>query len=409
VNLGAVLLTGLFAGGISCAAVQGGLLAGLVTRQRSLAPPHPAGRVKPAAGAPRRPPTSGKATGKKGQQARRNAAQRTARQGRVRTVEAPRPAHVRALAGLRTLRTQAGDDLAPVGAFLGGKLVSHTVLGALLGAVGSAVQLSPTVRVWTQLVAGALIVVFGLAQLGVGPFKRLVVEPPAAWSRFVRGRARSQAAFAPAVLGFFTIVVPCGITLSVETLALTSGSAWSGAAIMAVFVAGTGPLFAVLGYAARRAATAWRGRLAILTCLVVLGMGLYTFNGGLTLADSPLAAGNLPQTLGVVDPPAVNDPSVVSAGADGRQEVVVTARTGSYRPGNIAVRAGLPTTLVVRSERVEGCVRSFVIPSLDKQWTLPENGDTRIDLGVLTAGTLRYTCGMGMYRGQLTVTDQQGG
>ena len=30
----------------------------------------------------------------------------------------------------------------------------------------------------------------------------------------------------------------------------------------------------------------------------VLGMGLYTFNGGLTLADSPFAARNLTQTLG---------------------------------------------------------------------------------------------------------------
>ncbi len=34
VNVAAVLLTGLFAGGVSCAAVQGGLLTGLITRQR---------------------------------------------------------------------------------------------------------------------------------------------------------------------------------------------------------------------------------------------------------------------------------------------------------------------------------------------------------------------------------------
>jgi hypothetical protein len=36
---------------------------------------------------------------------------------------------------------------------------------------------------------------------------------------------------------------------------------------MAVFVLGTSPLFALLGYAARRAATAWRGRLTVLTGL----------------------------------------------------------------------------------------------------------------------------------------------
>jgi len=140
------------------------------------------------------------------------------------------------------------------------------------------------------------------------------------------------------------------------------------------------------------------------TGLVALGMGLYTFNGGLTLAGSPLAARNLPQTLGWTAGPAVADPSVVHVADDGRQEVVVTARPGSYRPGNIAVKAGIPTTLVMRSQGNDGCTRAFVIPSLDKQWTLPENGDTRIDLGVLQPGKLRYTCAMGMYTGQLTIT-----
>ena len=286
------------------------------------------------------------------------------------TIEPPKPLGLRVVAGLRTLWVQAGDDFAPVGAFLGGKLVSHTLVGALLGALGGAVQLSTTLRVWAQLAAGALIIGFGLAQLGVPGFTKFTIAPPAAWSRFVRGRARSQAAFAPAALGFFTILVPCGITLSVEALALTSGSALSGAATMAVFVIGTSPLFAILGYAARRTATAWQGRLAAVTGLVVLGMGLYTLNGGLTLADSPLAARNLPQTLGIHAPPPVTDPAVVHLAADGRQEVIVTVRNSSYSPKNIGVRAGVPTTLVMRSDGVIGCTSAFVIPSLDKPGSL---------------------------------------
>lgn len=176
---------------------------------------------------------------------------------------------------------------------------------------------------------------------------------------------------------------------------------------MAVFVIGTGPLFTILGYAARKAATAWRGRLAIATGLVVLGTGLYTFNAGLTLADSPLAAKNLSVTLGFSAGPAVGDPAVVHQNTDGRQVVIITARSDSYEPGNIAVKAGVPTTLVVRSQDNNGCTRAFVIPSLDKQWTLPEDGDTRIELGVLQPGELSYSCAMGMYGGRLTITNQQ--
>lgn len=354
-NLAAVLVTGLFAGGVSCAAVQGGLLTGLITRQR-------AAIAEPAA--PARGTNKQAAT----------------------------------VAERRNWRAQLGDDLAPVGGFLAGKLVSHTLLGALLGALGSVVELSVGLRTWLQIGAGLLIIVFGLAQLGVPGFRRIVVEPPVSWMKIVRSRARSQAALAPALLGFATVLIPCGVTLSVEALALASGSALSGAATMAVFVLGTGPLFAILGYAARKAATAWKGRLAIVTGMVVLAMGLYTLNGGLELAGSPLAASKIARSVGSADTPA--DTATVSE-VEGQQTVVVTARTGSYSPENVQVRSGVPTTLVVKSENAQGCVRSFVIR--DEQKVLPVQGETRIDLGVLQPGRLDYACGMGMYTGVITI------
>ncbi|RDI35340.1 sulfite exporter TauE/SafE family protein [Lentzea flaviverrucosa] len=355
-NLAAVLITGLFAGGVSCAAVQGGLLTGLITRQR-------AGTAEPAA---------------------------LARGGKNRQAAA--------VAERRNWRAQLGDDMAPVGGFLAGKLVSHTLLGALLGALGSVVELSVGLRTWLQIGAGLLIIVFGLAQLGVPGFRRVVIEPPVSWMKIVRSRARSQAALAPALLGFATVLIPCGVTLSVEALALASGSALSGAATMAVFVLGTGPLFAILGYAARKAATAWKGRLAVVTGLVVLAMGLYTLNGGLELAGSPLAASKIEQSFGSDDAPA--DTATVSE-VDGQQTVVITARSGSYSPDNVQVRSGVPTTLVVKSENAQGCVRSFVIR--DEQKVLPVRGETRIDLGVLQPGQLDYACGMGMYTGVITI------
>ena len=335
-NLVPVLVTGLFAGGVSCAAVQGGLLTGLITRQRAGSEP------------------------------------------------------------AQSWRDQLGDDLAPVGGFLAGKLASHSLLGALLGALGGAVELGVGFRTWLQIGAGLLIVVFGLAQLGVPGFRRIVVEPPASWLRVVRNRARSRSALAPAVLGFVTVLIPCGVTLSVEALALTSGSALMGAATMAVFVLGTGPLFAVLGYAARKLATAWRGRLGVVTGLAVLVMGLYTLNGGLELAGAPFAASRIVEAS--ADAPV--DTAAVTV-ANGQQTVVITARTDAYSPDNVQARSGLPTTLVVKSDKAQGCVRAFVIR--DQEKILPANGETRIDLGVLRPGRLDYACGMGMYTDVITI------
>ncbi|OLZ43542.1 sulfite exporter TauE/SafE family protein [Amycolatopsis keratiniphila] len=364
-NLAAVLVTGLFAGGVSCAAVQGGLLTGLITRQKAAT----ASPVAPA----------------------RRAKGRTQYHGNTRAWSEQEMDQ-------RGWRAQLGDDLAPVGGFLAGKLVSHALLGALLGAVGGAVELSVGARTWLQIGAGLLIIVFGLAQLGVPGFRRVVVEPPISWTKIVRNRARSQAALAPALLGLATVLIPCGVTLSVEALALTSGSALAGAATMAVFVLGTGPLFAILGYAARKAATAWQGRLAMVTGLVVLAMGFYTLNGGLELAGSPLSVSRIAQAVGGSGEPA--DTAAAST-VDGKQTVVITARTGSYSPENVQAKSGVPTTLVIKSEGAQGCVRSFVIR--DEQKILPVRGETRIDLGVLQPGRLDYACGMGMYTGVITV------
>ncbi|UGT44003.1 sulfite exporter TauE/SafE family protein [Nocardia yamanashiensis] len=356
-NLLPVLATGLFAGGVSCAAVQGGLLTGLITRQRA-------------------------------------AESATA----VTTSEQTS----RATAGTASAGWAArlGDDLAPVMGFLAGKLLSHTLLGALLGALGAAVQLSAGVRSWLQICAGLLIVVFGLAQLGVPGFRSIVVEPPQSWMRLVRRRSRSRSALAPAVLGLVTVLIPCGVTLSVEALALASGSAFWGAAIMAVFVLGTGPLFALLGYAARVAATVWRGRLALATGLAVLAMGLITLNGGLELAGSPWAASRIAQAAGLTTSAADATATAVS---DGVQTVVVTVRPGAYSPRNVQAKAGLPTILVLNSENAKGCIRSLVIPSRGIEKTLPVRGETRVELGVLDPGRLDYTCGMGMYSGVITV------
>lgn len=337
-DLLAVLTTGLLAGGVSCAAVQGGLLAGLITRQRNTAP------------------TS------------------------------------------RSWRPQLADDLAPVGGFLVGKLLSHTVAGALLGLLGGAMQLAPGVQTGLQIVAGLLIITFGLAQLGVAGVRKIVIEPPLSWLRIVRNRARSQAALAPAMLGVATVLIPCGVTLSVAALAVTSGSALAGATTMAVFVIGTMPLFAALGYLARRAATVWRGRLAFLTGVVVLAVGVYTLNGGLERAGSPLAASRVAAALTSEEPAAATAAPAVR----GQQVVRVTARTGAYEPTAITAKAGVPTTLIVTSDRAQGCVRTLYLVELQIEKVLPVTGETRIELGKLPPGQLHYTCHMGMYTGVIT-------
>jgi sulfite exporter TauE/SafE len=186
--------------------------------------------------------------------------------------------------------TSRAADLAPLGWFLGGKLVSHALLGTLLGLLGEGVQISFRTRAGLQIVAGVVMVVLALDLYGVRGMARLVPQPPVALARLVRRGARTGTCAAPALVGMATVLIPCGVTLSVEVLAVTSGAPLAGGAIMAVFVLGTSPLFAVLGYAVRRSASALRGRLGRLAALAVFVLGLISINTGLVLAGSPVHA-----------------------------------------------------------------------------------------------------------------------
>lgn len=369
-NLASIFITGLVAGGASCAAVQGGLLAGVIARRQLALNPQPV-----------LPPQHLK--GKAAKRARQKA-------GRKGPVYEP---------------TNWRLDLLPVSGFLAGKLVSHALLGAVLGLVGSAVQLSFRARALTQIISGVIMLVLALDLLGFRGFRRIVPQPPARFQRLVRRNAKSQALAAPAILGFATVLIPCGVTLSVTFLAIASGNPFAGAAIMAAFVLGTSPLFAVLGYAARRSASALRGHLAKAAAVAVIVVGLISVNSGLILVGSRVTLSSMVASVfksgeGPAEAAVLPEAEIAS---DGTQKLLIEARSTSYQPSLIRARSGMPTTLVLRTNGTRGCTRAFVIPSANFQRLLPETGDTTIELGTLQPGRIDYTCGMGMYRGAIEV------
>lgn len=389
-SLWAVLLTGLLAGGASCAAVQGGLLAGLVARRADQPSPALVGST------PRTPPRTNRSTKNRG------------RPGATPRRQPPAPAP-----STSPWSARGGvDDMVPVGGFLAGKLVSHVILGAALGLLGSALQLTPRTRATVQIMAGVVMLFLALDLLGLHWFRRITPALPASWGqrvRRVRRNSRSNAAMGPTMLGVASVALPCGITLSMEVLAVASGSALSGAAIMGVFVLGTAPLFAVIGYLARRSATALRGRLAVLAGAAVLLTGLLSVNTGLVLLGAPVTlrspvsfGGDSSDQAASLPPPESPDPAATDDGSP--QRLVVDVNDSSYSPSSLKAKAGSPVQLVLRTNETVGCTRSIVVPKLNLQATLPKTGETVLDLGTLKPGTLRFTCGMGMYSGSIQVS-----
>ena len=358
-NLWSVFATGLLAGGASCAVVQGGLLAGAV--------------------------------------ARRHDARRDTSRSRL-------------------------DDVVPVGGFLAGKLVSHAIAGALLGLIGDAAQLGFRTRAAMQIAAGVIMILMAAHLLGLQAVRKLVPAAPPAVTRFIRRSARSEAVVAPAILGFLTILIPCGVTLSVMVLAVASGSPVTGAAGMALFVLGTSPLFAALGYGLRRSADLLRGYLAKAAAVAVIVAGVLSINSGLVLSGSSFTLEqardrvlgrddtnmtmdtekDMDMDMGQSDMPMA-DNSAVTVDAAGVQHIRIEVGATSYSPSRVQARGGLPTRLTLRTNGNRDCTRGFVIPAMNLERTLVETGDTVIDLGTPAPGRIDYVCSAGMYRGVIEV------
>jgi plastocyanin domain-containing protein len=87
-----------------------------------------------------------------------------------------------------------------------------------------------------------------------------------------------------------------------------------------------------------------------------------------------------------------NNVSVV----DGKQIIEITAR-GGYQPRKSIAKAGIPTIIRFNTKGTFDCSSSVRIPSLDITKSLPQSGSTDIDIGSGKIGSLKGSCGMGMY------------
>jgi hypothetical protein len=82
------------------------------------------------------------------------------------------------------------------------------------------------------------------------------------------------------------------------------------------------------------------------------------------------------------------------------QTVDITVH-GGYRPASIDAEAGVPLRLVFHRNETEACSERVVFssPRIDR-WLAPGVA-TIVDLPPQPVGEVRYTCGMGRYRGRI--------
>jgi len=282
--------------------------------------------------------------------------------------------------------------IAPVGAFMVAKLIAYTLLGFSLGLLGSKLQLSLAARLWLQVAAGVFMILSGIRLFFPRWLPWLDIHPPAGVRRLVRQSARVQTWFAPVILGFLTILIPCGTTQAMELAAVTTGSTFEAAAILFAFVLGTAPLFVLIGILARGTAVLQR-RLTAAAAIVVVALGLYSINGVLVATDSTYSAQNI--AASVRDAFEQHDQSSEIA-----SRVTIGVAPNGYSPARVTVPAGQSVQISLEKQGALGCTSLFLIPKLSIQVDI-SGGNKVVTATFPEPGIYRFTCGMGMYSGTI--------
>ncbi len=351
-------ITGLTTGGLSCLAVQGGLLATSLAPQ----PPLPA---TPA---------------RKGSK-------------RKQTQPVPQP-------------PLAPTSAAPILLFLAAKLVAYTLLGLLLGALGSMLQLTALTRAVLLIAIGVFMVGNGLRMLNVHPiFRYFVFEPPAAVTRYLRRKAKNGAtAVTPLTLGALTVLIPCGVTQAMMALAMGTGNALQAAALMAAFTFGSSIVFFVVAYLATRLGSLLERNFARAVAVVLLVLGLVSVDSGLNLMGAPFSFARLTQAASAS--PVATTQAVTVEPLPVENDLRIDVLNTGYAPRRLSARAGIPIEITFVTENVFSCSLALVIPELRIEQMLPTTGEVTIEIPAQPAGkVLRYSCSMGMYTGEI-VFDQ---
>src|SRR3989344_4953367 len=175
----------------------------------------------------------------------------------------------------------------PTLSFLITKFFAYIILGLVLGGFGAALQISERVQAFMQIAASLYMLAVAMNLLNVHPvFRYVIIQPPRFLTRLVRKQSKSKDLFAPAFLGCLTIFIPCGTTLAMETLAVASGSPFLGALIMGVFVLGTTPMFFGVGFLTSVMGDNFRDNFLRVAAVAVIYLGLTSINGSLVAIGS---------------------------------------------------------------------------------------------------------------------------
>ena len=290
-----------------------------------------------------------------------------------------------------------------------GRVISYTVIGAIVGGIGSVLFLSETLKAILLSLAALGMLLMGLSMLGWLPWWLTPRMP-----RFLSGRlGKAGVGKGPLVVGLLNGLMPCGPLQAMQLYALATGSALTGALSMFLFSLGTVPLMlgagALFSSLKGKFAFVVQRVSAVLVVFFAIVMATNAFSlfglGGAAAAAPAKATAAQAETGGDSLLQQALDKGYLPATMDGDVQKISANLDPSVYPF-IIVQKGVPVELTITADEsaITGCNQTVVFPAFDVKKAL-KPGDNVIQFTPDETGLIPYTCWMGMVDGRILVVD----
>jgi len=275
-----------------------------------------------------------------------------------------------------------------------GRIISYGFFGFIAGLVGSVIITNLKFGTGLTLLAAIFMVLLGLDMLKILSFASII--PFGVSSNVFRKLEHSlikdphKSAF---FLGIITYFLPCGFTQATQVYALGLASPWQSALTMAVFALGTAPAILFIGSLRGLLKSTFYQYFMKTVAVGVLILGIYYASNFLSIYGINIGFNQ-----------NVTGTGTNATIENGKQIINMDVISGGYSPNQFTIKKGIPVRWVINGRNVFGCQGYFVVPILNISKALNE-GENIIEFTPTETGFINFSCGMGMYRGRIEVTD----
>lgn len=273
-----------------------------------------------------------------------------------------------------------------------GRILSYTIIGGILGGLGSFFGINPFFSGIVLLLASIFMILMGLSFLiNSTILEKLKLRTPQFIAKLLYNKNKKRSK-GPLLIGLLNGFMPCGPLQAMQLYALMTGSMTQGALSMGIYAFGTAIMMFSFGLTVSAISAVNIKKMIKISGVLIIFLGILMANRGLANFG-----------YGFTGISKANE--IIGGNKQAYQEVKMDLTYTGYNPNTLYIKPGIPVRWIINVKQMTGCTDAIMIESLNIKKDL-SIGENIIEFtppeGVKE---IKFSCWMRMVWGKFIITD----